>query len=122
MQCCGTPFADGDTVDWTLVADVDGDWLREVAGPDTAATVTRRQEEHGGAPEHTAVTRGVVTAIHAVRCKMAPRPGDDPRARHPVPGSARITLVHSADGWDSEEDGLSFVGYVVDLAQVRASR
>jgi hypothetical protein len=51
MQCCGPPFADGDTVEWTLSPDNDLEWLDSVVGRDVAQTVDFSEDHHVGLPD-----------------------------------------------------------------------
>ena len=95
MQCCGDPFKDGDRVEWTLSSENDLHWLE------------------------MPTTTGVVNRIQAVRCRFAAAlgaVGGDPEMLYPVPGSGEMTIIHRADGWDTESDGLRFNGYLVDLS------
>jgi hypothetical protein len=117
MQCCGEPFRLGSQVAWTL-READPDWLQAVLGAETSPGVDGAEEHHGGIPEDTEPTRGVVTRISAVHCRYAPRAAGDPRALYPLPGSGVLTDVDSADGWVADRGEERFVGYVVQLGQV----
>ncbi len=68
------------------------------------------EEHHGGCPEDTPLTRGTVILIAAVYCRFAPRPDSDSGTRYPIPGSAVLTEVESADGWPAEPGDERFVG------------
>lgn len=116
MQCCGEPFHLGSQVAWTL-GETDPDWLEAVLGAEVSPGVDGAEEHHGGIPEDTEPTRGVVTRISAVHCCYAPRPGD-PRTLYPVPDSGVLTDVESADGWIADRGEERFVGYIVWLDQV----
>ena len=116
MQCCGEPFRLGSQVAWT-VGEADPKWLGAVLGAEMSPGVDGAEEHHGGIPEDTEPTKGVVTGISAVHCRYAPRPGDA-RALYPVPGSGVLTDVDSADGWIADRGEERFVGYVVRLGQV----
>lgn len=117
MQCCGEPFRLGSQVAWT-VGEADPDWLEAVLGAETSPGVDGAEEHHGGIPEDTEPTTGLVTCISAVHCRYAPRPGGDPRTLCPVPGSGVLADVDSADGWVADRGDECFVGYVVRLDQV----
>lgn len=117
MQCCGEPFRLGSQVAWTL-READLDWLQAVLGAGTSPGVDGAEEHHGGIPEGTEPTRGVVRRISAVHCRYAPRAAGDPRALYPVPGSGVLTDVDSADGWVADRGEEPFVGYIVQLGQV----
>lgn len=117
MQCCGEPFRLGSQVAWT-VGEAGPDWLEAVLGAEASPGVDGAEEHHGGIPENTEPTRGVVTRISAVHCRYAPRPGGDSRTLYPVPGSGVLTDVDSADGWIADRGEERFAGYVVRLDQV----
>lgn len=108
MQCCGQQFGVGSRVSWTL-AEPDADWLPMVLGADV--TVDAAEEHHGGVPDGTPETAGRVTAISAVHCRRSSSPGK--QVQYPVPSSAALTPVSSADGWTPDRDDLHFVGYLV---------
>jgi hypothetical protein len=114
QQCCGQPFAVGSRVSWTLIVP-DAERLASVLGPDLSASITHAEEHHGGRPEHAAATMGTVRSIRAVRCRYAHLPGADSRMHRPVPGSTAMTSVNAADGWETEQENLRFVGYLVEL-------
>ncbi len=107
----------GSPVAWTL-READPDWLQAVLGTERSPGVDGAEEHHGGIPEDTEPTRGVVTRIWAVHCRYAPRTAGDPRVLYPVPGSGVLTDVDSADGWIADRGKERFAGYVVHLGQV----
>lgn len=113
MQCCGEPFSVGSRISWTL-AEADPEWLTSVLG--ISDTVDAAEEHHGGVPDGTPPTEGTVTAISAVHCRHAPAPGGGQRVLYPVPSSAVLTPILSADGRTRDQDDLSFVGYLVHVA------
>lgn len=115
IQCCGPPFADGDFIAWELSTGNDVEWLESVVCDEAARSIEFSWEKHGPAPEGCVTTKGVVGSIKAVRCKLAPMTGGDPSMSYPVEGSGQVEVVHSADGWDPDADGLSFQGYIVNL-------
>lgn len=115
LQCCGSPFADGDSVEWTLSTGDDVPWLVSVVGDEAAPPVEFSWEKHGPLPEGSATAMGVVAGIQVLRCKLAPMAGCDPKMLYPVGGSGQLEVVHSADGWDRDADGLGFTGYIVTL-------
>jgi len=114
MQCCGKPFRIGDQVAWTVRA-TDPDWLEVMLGPQAQPAVDAVEDHHGGVPQGTAPTRGTVTAIAAVHCRYAPRPGSGSLTRYPVPGSGVLTYLDSADGWTPDRGDERFAGYLVQL-------
>jgi hypothetical protein len=111
MQCCGEAFSVGDRVSWRC-APVDGKWLTESLGPELARTVTHHEEHHGG--EGTEPLIGTVLSIRAVCRDLAPRPGENPRVLYPVPDTAVLTGVETADGWFKADKG-HFAGYLAEL-------
>lgn len=113
MQCCGDPFADGDVVTWTLLPDVDTDYLGNVLGDDMARSVDYCEDHHDRASEQAAETTAVVVAIHSVRCWFVPS-SQDPKLLYPAHASGQLRRVHQADGWDLGGEA-EFVGYLVDL-------
>jgi hypothetical protein len=125
MQCCGEPFQVGSVVTWILDPKPEAGYLTAVLGEDEASRVTHYENHHGPVLEEFPSTVGTVTAIRAVSCRFAPRPGDDSRMNYPVPGTSRISERTSADGWDvgpspdgADEAGSRFIGYVVDIVPV----
>ena len=115
MQCCGTPFAVGDDVEWTLSSGCDIAWLKRVVGPEIANSISASEEHHGGLPDGAPTPNGVVTGIRAAWSEFAALPGGDPRTLHPVAGTQELVQVDRADGWERERQGLEFNGYVVEL-------
>jgi hypothetical protein len=67
-------------------------------------------------PEQTPATTGTISRITAVHCRYASAPGQDTRTLYPVPGSAALRELESADGWTPDYEDLQFVGYLVQLA------
>lgn len=114
MQCCGTPFAVGSHVAWTL-GEADRDWLKTLLSADVQRTIDMAEEHHGQLPDDTPETRATVTRIRAVHCRYASRPGHDPRTLYPVPGSGVLSDLESADGWTPDCGDAQFAGYLVDL-------
>ncbi|NED94789.1 hypothetical protein G1H11_05640 [Phytoactinopolyspora alkaliphila] len=115
MQCCGDPFKDGGTVEWTLDAEPDVDWFDTIAGAKLATSIEYQEEHHGGLPDDAPATRGVVQAIYKLRCRYTPHPDRNGTLLVPVPGSATMTQIHHATGWEDHSSESRFVGYVVDL-------
>ena len=113
MQCCGEPFRVGSRVSWSVL-DADQQWLSDMLGP-AAAEVTVAEEHHTAASGMRTL-EGTVTSIRAAHCRYAPAPGKDSRFVAPVPGSATLTDIESADGWTPSHDDLTFTGYVVTVA------
>lgn len=122
MQCCGEPFETGSRVEWTLYEESDRDWLTAVLGEDFAQGVTHGEEHHGGVPDDAPITVGRVVRIRAVSSLFGPDPKSVSAATPvhvPIPGTAEVIDVGSADGWYAETNGLQFNGYVVDVERVK---
>jgi uncharacterized protein DUF6578 len=109
LECCGEPFAVGTRVRWTVVKP-DREWLTSVLG-DRAATVTHMEEHHHPPDGASSVVTGTVRRIWAVSCRYAPRPDDDPRVLHPVPGTAVLKKLTTATGHEPEAQP----GYLIEL-------
>ncbi|MCU0311354.1 MAG: hypothetical protein MUE36_10475 [Acidimicrobiales bacterium] len=111
IQCCGDPIAVGELVAWTATRNIDLDYLGWVIGPTSAAEVTAAEEHHVPDEDWIEIS-GKVESIESVLCEFAPKEG----VRYPVAGTAVITSVDRADGWESEPEDLVFVGYRVRLS------
>ncbi|MFD0474010.1 DUF6578 domain-containing protein [Nonomuraea thailandensis] len=73
MQCCGEPFHVGSTVSWTLTP-ADRDWLTQVLGEETAATIDWGEEHHSDPSPGRRQVEARVTGIAAVHARMEPFP------------------------------------------------
>jgi hypothetical protein len=82
MECCGEPFAVGDSVEWSLTDEPDVDWLEAAIGTELAADITH-QEDHHDAERDVIVRRGKVLSIRCAYCRYAPKPGGDERTLYP---------------------------------------
>ena len=113
LQCCGTPFAIGDEVTWTLSSTPDRDWLFGIFGPEPAHRITHAEEHHGQG--NLVATRGRVIDISAASCHYTEHPrGRGAEVRH-IAGSGELHPVTEAAGYGSGPDGTLFLGYVVEL-------
>ncbi|MBE1564789.1 DUF6578 domain-containing protein [Nonomuraea africana] len=110
MQCCGDPFGVGSRVSWKL-GEPDRDWLATVLGD----VRVDKAEDHHLVPADTPVTEAVVTAISAVHCAYAPKPGATSPTMYAVEGSAVLSPVESAERWTKNLGDRKFVGYLVHL-------
>ena len=118
MRCCGTPFAVGREVAWTLSKPADREFAAAVLGPVLADRLTHHEEHHGGLPEDAPVTRGIVRSIKAASCTYAAAQGS--KTMYPVADSLLLSERTSADGWEPETDDYTFVAYVVELEVAEA--
>src|ERR1043165_5915567 len=107
-QCRGDSFRVGSRVVWTL-AEPDIDWLGTVFGP-LADTVTHSEERHSDKP--LSQTTSDVLTIRAVYCRYAPLDDTNLALPYPVKGSAVLSPVAQATGWENREEGLSHAGYL----------
>ena len=119
MQCCGDPFQVGGDVSWSLYLENDHAFLGNVATPEIAESIQFGEEHHGGIPEDSPETRGEVLRIQVAHCRVGQAPGGDPNMHVPLQGTGTLRDVDSADGWDAEQDGLIFYGYIVDIEPAR---
>lgn len=117
MECCGTPFAVGDDVEWTARPTVDRRWLEDELGKDLAATVDHAESHHdiGDGVELVRLV-GVVREIHSVQRHW--EAVDTPRGttRRPASGTAvleSVQAVHRSAMVDT--DALCFDGYLMAL-------
>ena len=102
LQCCGTSFSVGETVEWTLAPVDDPDTVPLPWGVKLAATVTHSEDHHGLLlPDDAPRMAGTVATIRAV---------------HGRSGSGAVTtVVASANGWEPDHAGARFLGYLIEL-------
>lgn len=121
MQCCGTPFEEGDEIAWTLAPALGDRRPPDLLGDDTAGRITHVEDHHGILSDQTPVTRGTVRSIEVAFCRfVAERSAGDGRVLRPVPGSQLLRPVRRATGRE-EAAGLRFVGYVVEVRAADAA-
>jgi hypothetical protein len=116
MQCCGTAFSVGGLVAWTLAPAPEGEFPASVLGSDDAASLTHREEHHGGLPDDAPVTTGTVRSIQAAFCRYGPVAGSS--TLYPISGSLVLREKQYADGWEPEGEEHRFVCYLVDLDEL----
>ena len=110
MECCGKPFAIGDTVTWSLSAQVDSERLLRILG---ATPRVHYAEDHHGLKADAQPIRGVVGSISAAYARFRRDPETDVPA--PVAGSSTLHAVTSARRFPRRLEGIEFVGYLVTL-------
>jgi hypothetical protein len=110
QECCGTPFAIGSEVTWTLT-DATGRDLDLLFASSERIVVDGVEDHHGYAPDDAPVTVAAVTTIRAVQLRYTA--ADEERAHRAVPGSARLIALHRSDGEEMRAAG--FAGYVVEI-------
>lgn len=113
MECCGEPFRVGDTVDWSLVADPDVDWLEAAIGAELASKITH-QEDHHDVDGEAGAHHGRVKSIRCAYSAYAPSGGDQ-RTLYPVAGTTEIVPTDRVDGTENTGSSRHFNGYVVEL-------
>ena len=116
MQCCGEPFSVGETVEWTLAPVDDRGSLALAMGQELAETVTHHEDHHGLMPEDAPPTAGTVRSIRAVHGRYGRAEGQG-KCLALVRESATAIAVRSADGWEEDQGGARFVGYLIELAE-----
>ena len=111
----GVPFAVDQKVTWPVDSRFNEEALVERVGAETAARVSLGVEWHPDdrKPTDTVDYTGIVSHIEAYFCRLA--------RGHVVPGSVETHPVVTADGWEEEQDGVWFSGYLVTLTNVRQS-
>ena len=107
----GEPLAVGQHVTWPLGAQLTRGALTEHVGADVAAQFSMGVDWHALRPEDTVDHAGSFSHIEVYRCRLA--------QGRVVPGSVETYPVVEADGWEAEEDGVHFVGYLVTLTNLR---
>jgi hypothetical protein len=107
----GEPFAVGQQVAWPISMQFNERALTEHVGAATAAQVSMVVDWHALRPEDTVDHTGIVSHIEVYRCRLA--------QGHVVPGSVETHPVVEADGWEPEEDGVHFSGYLMTLTSIR---
>jgi len=110
MECCGDLFEVGSTVDWTVAAP-DIEWLARVLGDEAALAIDAAEEHHGPIDtEDLRLLTATVESIDAVFCRYEDRGG------HPLRGSGVLRRIPAvARRTDDGDDGLRFVGYLVEV-------
>lgn len=110
MDCCGDPFAVGDTVEWT-VASPDPAWLLRVYGEEAGGLtdVVDRHETRDACYE----LRGVVRRIRAGHVHLVPSsPGQGGRV---LPAGGVLRDVRQATRFAPAPSGREHSGFLVDL-------
>lgn len=111
MQCCGDPFRVGQHVEFSTTPVIDREFLGVVLGEQRAAALTDYEDHHDLDDGPMSPLTGTVKSIEAVSCRYE-RQG---RAMYPMAGTAKVVPCDEATGWEPEDDGVHFVGYVVTL-------
>ncbi|MCD0484590.1 hypothetical protein LO771_19870 [Streptacidiphilus sp. ASG 303] len=118
IQCCGQPFAPGETVSWNLL-EVDPEDYADVVGSENAPRIDFREEHHGEEEGH-ASTRLEVVTVAEVHCRYEVPTGSEGTVPFPVPGTTVLVPVAKADGWAEVQPGVRFAGYLVTARRATA--
>jgi hypothetical protein len=105
MQCCGTPFKLGDTVNWTVLECVFVDPSVDVGKIDFY--YENHAENNDGLFEIEGMVSHILAIHHAYELKK--------KTRTKIPISGMTTPVYEADGWEKDMDGMEFAAYCVKL-------
>lgn len=106
MQCCGTPFGIGDTVEWPVTV-----WGgRKLYGCDKK--IDYMYEAHSDKYAHLLTLQGTVQQIDSMYQQF--RRMED-KGYVLVPDSGFVRPTAKADGWDENEGDARFTGYIVVL-------
>jgi hypothetical protein len=120
MQCCGDPFAVGSVVEWGLVPHTrdDGDYLAVPLGKAMADAITHCETHHESPDDHPqpVITRARVVSIGAAYWQRTLQGKGLHRALYPAVGTGVVRERQNASGWEPEQEGLHFEGYIVELA------
>ena len=111
-ECCGEPFAVGDTVTWPLVPVSEHADLAVRLGADVGGRVSSEVERHvEGVPE----VRLRIQRIRAAFCAYQRDPvGTGGVTHRPVAGTTVFEGLRAVDRTHEVRGGLQWLGYVVD--------
>jgi len=115
MQCCGTPFKVGDTVEWTVskCEDENKNFLAE------AGNIDFHYDNHFYSSEKILKIKGTVTNIRAIYYTYKPI-SENSKVLIPVSGIS--VEVESADGWDENIGDNEITSYYVCLENVKINK
>lgn len=118
-RCCGTPFAVGSLVEWTVHPVTIRAGLTVRTDADTANSIDAQEERHGGPddPDDDAdmwVVTGIVMSIWASYCRFA-LVSEWGSEHAPVADTGHHVPLPDTYGAEPDVDGLGFNGYIVDL-------
>lgn len=119
MQCCGDPFEVGSFIDWRT-GSCDSDWFELILGPAEAARITDAVDHHANVDALLTRMTGIVRAINAATCRYERL--DGARVLTSVERSGALRPVTAADGWEREDNEMTFLGYSVDIDTEPAGR
>ncbi|MHC6204169.1 DUF6578 domain-containing protein [Breznakiellaceae bacterium SP9] len=115
MQCCGKPFAIGDTVEWLALK-----WTGTDSEIVNVGKTDYLYDHHSSDFKGLFKIQGVVAHIEAIfyhyeekQMVLAGRSGN-----FMIPVSGKVRSVESANGWEKDADGMDFAAYHVALRKV----
>ena len=109
MECCGRPFAIGDSVSWLVLRET------ELNSPVDVGRIDYCYEAHSSAWEELFVLTGRVEQIDILYQRYEPSK-ENPRYLVPVGG---MTIpAEKAEGYEKDKDDMKATGYVVTLGGV----
>ncbi|MFJ4106693.1 DUF6578 domain-containing protein [Oerskovia enterophila] len=111
MQCCGTPFAVGDDVEWGVSHGGHDEVLEDIFDEASAPQCFGSEEHHGDVDE---TIQGRVTAIAVVRAQLE-QAAEDPRMCGTSKGTGTADPIRRANGLEGERDDHRLFGYLVDI-------
>lgn len=114
MQCCGTPFAIGDSIKWLVSK---WSWGEGYIAPEGIKEISYFYNEHSSDWQDLFSLTGKVATIKAVFESFVPNPENEKFLMR-ASGETSIRKVTYADGWDKDVDGKKFDCYIVDLENV----
>lgn len=113
MSCCGAHFAVGDHVTWTYWdGGEDREWISDMFDDELSASIDHF-EHHCGELKQLPSISGLVVAIQAAYMRYDR--DDEPSDLVPVAGTGRLARAVRTGETEQERDGLTHVGWVVDI-------
>lgn len=109
MECCGRPFAIGDSVNWLVLRET------ELNSPVDVGRIDYCYEAHSSAWEELFVLTGRVEQID-VLYQHYELSKENPRYLVPVGG--KLMPAEKAEGFEKDKDDMNATGYVVTLSGV----
>jgi hypothetical protein len=106
MQCCGTPFKNGDNIEWTVVK-----WTETLE--DHLLDVDYCYENHGGNGEDLLKITGLVKDIKALYYRREAQHDSGIKIFKMI--YEKTVDVIEANGWEKNKGDLEFGNYVVIL-------
>ena len=109
MECCGRPFAIGDSVSWLVFRET------ELNSPVDVGRIDYCYEAHSSAWEELFVLTGRVEQIDILYQNYEP---SEENPRYLVPVGGMTIPAEKAEGFEQDRDGMKATGYVATLSGV----